>query len=86
MKLVFCFICSVGFKCPVTFNPADHYINTLAVFPGNEIHSRYRIKRICDSYAISDYCRDIDITIQFQSNLNVCYIWNVVKLRNWANK
>ena len=27
---------SVGFPCPVNYNPADHYVHTLAIIPGNE--------------------------------------------------
>lgn len=62
---------SLGHKCPSTFNPADYYIHTLAVFPGHESRSRERIKRICDNFAVSAYCKDIDITIQYQDNMRM---------------
>ncbi|KAK8393903.1 hypothetical protein O3P69_006917 [Scylla paramamosain] len=60
---------SLGYKCPVTFNPADFYINTLAVLPGSETTSFERIERICNSYAKSVYCRDVKVTIGLQDNL-----------------
>ncbi|KAG7164317.1 scarlet-like 1 [Homarus americanus] len=63
------FLDSLGHKCPATFNPADYYIHTLAVLPGHEHRSRERIKRICDNFAVSAYCKDIDITIQYQDNM-----------------
>ncbi|XP_050723225.1 protein scarlet-like isoform X4 [Eriocheir sinensis] len=62
--LAFQFWESLGHKCPSTFNPADHYIHTLAVFPGHETRSRERIRRICDNFAMSANCKDIDITIR----------------------
>lgn len=65
------FLESLGHKCPATFNPADYYIHTLAVFPGHEARSRERIKRICDNFAVSAYCKDIDITIQYQDNMRL---------------
>ena len=27
---------SVGKPCPMNYNPADHYVHTLAIIPGNE--------------------------------------------------
>lgn len=60
---------SLGHTCPSTFNPADYYIHTLAVLPGHEHRSRDRIKRICDNFAVSAYCKDLDITIQYHENL-----------------
>ncbi|XP_050698016.1 protein scarlet-like isoform X4 [Eriocheir sinensis] len=65
------FLESLGHKCPSTFNPADYYIHTLAVFPGHETRSRERIRRICDNFAVSAYCKDVDITIQYQDNMRI---------------
>lgn len=85
-----CSICSLGLKCPVKFSLADHYISTLSVFPGYETCSHERIKRICDSYAVSSYYKDIDLAIQDQNNLqtlntecgsNVCCSLNLVNLK-----
>ena len=36
-----------GLACPQDYNPADFYIHTLAIVPGDEIESRNRIK-VCD--------------------------------------
>lgn len=30
------FLCRVDYPCPVNYNPADHYVHTLAIIPGNE--------------------------------------------------
>lgn len=35
------------FPCPHKFNPADHYIRTLAIVPGKEHERRKRVKVIC---------------------------------------
>ena len=35
--------CSTGYPCPMNFNPADFYIQTLAVVPGRDEECRDRI-------------------------------------------
>lgn len=36
--------CRVNLPCPKNFNPADHYIRTLAMVPGKEKECKKRIK------------------------------------------
>ncbi|CAG0883457.1 unnamed protein product [Cyprideis torosa] len=40
-----------GFNCPQNYNPADFYINTLAIDPGDEEISKARVRKICDAFA-----------------------------------
>ena len=40
----------MGFPCPADFNPADHYVNVLAVVPGQEEERRARVAGICDAF------------------------------------
>jgi hypothetical protein len=42
---------SLGYPCPENHNPADFFIQTLAVRPGDEETSRYRIRKICDAFS-----------------------------------
>lgn len=42
---------SLGYPCPVNFNPADHFIRTLAIVPGDEENCRKRVQDICDVYS-----------------------------------
>ena len=35
---------SLGFPCPVNFNPADHFVHTLAIAPGDEQNCHKRIQ------------------------------------------
>ncbi|XP_078572713.1 protein white-like [Branchiostoma floridae x Branchiostoma japonicum] len=44
------FFGSVGFTCPPAFNPADFFIQTLAIRPGKEERSRDRVEKICDQF------------------------------------
>lgn len=37
-------IYSLGYPCPVNFNPADHFIRTLAIVPGDEENCRKRVQ------------------------------------------
>jgi ATP-binding cassette, subfamily G (WHITE), eye pigment precursor transporter len=40
------FFASTGFPCPVNFNPADHFIHTLAMRPGREKECLAKVKYI----------------------------------------
>lgn len=60
MKHFFFFFFSVGAQCPTNYNPADFYVQVLAVVPGREIESRDRIAKICDNFAISKVARDME--------------------------
>ncbi|XP_078376593.1 protein white-like [Oculina patagonica] len=42
---------SLGYPCPVNYNPADHFVHTLAIVPGNEENCRKRVQDICDVYS-----------------------------------
>ena len=35
---------SLGYPCPVNFNPADYFVHTLAIKPGDEENCRKRVK------------------------------------------
>lgn len=41
---------SCGFPCPVNFNPVDHYVQVLAVVPGDETQCRQNIAVVCDQF------------------------------------
>ena len=45
------FFNSLNAPCPTNYNPADFYVQLLAIVPGKELESRDTIRRICDSYA-----------------------------------
>lgn len=51
---------SVGAQCPTNYNPADFYVQVLAIVPGREVESRERIAKICDNFAISKVARDME--------------------------
>lgn len=36
--------CSLGYPCPVNFNPADYFVHTLAIVPGDEENCKDRVK------------------------------------------
>ncbi|XP_045170126.2 protein white-like isoform X2 [Mercenaria mercenaria] len=42
---------SVGYPCPVNYNPADFYIMTMAVVPGKETECKEKIEAICDKFS-----------------------------------
>lgn len=51
---------SLGHPCPNNYNPADFYVQTLAIEPKKERQCRKTIKTICDSFAVSSLARTND--------------------------
>jgi len=45
-----------GYPIPINYNPADHFVRTLAVEPGKEEDCRQKIKKICEAYYASPEC------------------------------
>jgi hypothetical protein len=43
-----------GFPCPGNYNPVDHYIQMLAVIPGEEENSKKRIGIVCQQFDQSE--------------------------------
>lgn len=54
----------MGFILPENYNPADFYIRSLAVLPGNESESRKNIREICASFSTSEEAKCIEEKIQ----------------------
>ncbi|KAK3733472.1 hypothetical protein QZH41_010829 [Actinostola sp. cb2023] len=48
----------LGFTCPSNFNPADYFIQLLAIVPGQASGCRERIKKICDTFAEQSKAED----------------------------
>jgi len=44
------FFQSVGFPCPVNYNPADHFVQILAIQPGQEDECRKQLNTICTAF------------------------------------
>jgi len=63
------FLESVGYKCPPTYNPADFYVQTMAIIPGMEDTSRATIRAVCDRFTVTSTAKQIDLLIQYESSL-----------------
>ena len=59
----------MGYTCPATYNPADFYVQTLAVIPGLEDTSRSTVRAICDRFIVTSTAKQIDLLIQFETSL-----------------
>ncbi|XP_058443759.1 protein white isoform X2 [Malaya genurostris] len=53
------FFSQLGIPCPPNYNPADFYVQMLAIAPNKELECRDTIKKICDCYATSPAARDV---------------------------
>lgn len=60
------FFSSLGYECPVSYNPADFFVTTLAIAPKDEDSSHRAAQKICDAFLSSDACKEIDITVQLE--------------------
>ena len=59
----------MGYTCPPTYNPADFYVQTLAVIPGLEDTSRATVRAISDRFIVSSTAKQIDLLIQYEASL-----------------
>lgn len=53
------FFSQLGIPCPPNYNPADFYVQMLAIAPNKEAECRDTIKKICDSFATSPISREV---------------------------
>lgn len=44
----------MGAVCPSNYNPADYFVQVLAVVPGKEASCRHTINAVCDAFQRSD--------------------------------
>uniref|UniRef100_A0A1A9V0K8 Protein white n=2 Tax=Glossina austeni TaxID=7395 RepID=A0A1A9V0K8_GLOAU len=58
------FFSFIGAQCPTNYNPADFYVQVLAVVPGRELESRDRISKICDNFAVGKVAREMEQKFQ----------------------
>lgn len=49
----------LGAACPNNYNPADYFVQMLAVVPGSELACRHAIKTTCDTFRNSECGRKI---------------------------
>lgn len=66
------FFTSLEAPCPINYNPADFYVERLAVVPGNEEESLETIRKICDAFSVSEYQKRINDDVNsIRSNSNI---------------
>ena len=58
------FFARANYPCPEDYNPADHFVQTLAVVPGSEEECHQRISEICDRFKDSESAQDIRAEIK----------------------
>lgn len=57
--------------CPNNYNPADFYVQHLAIVPGKEDESRDTIRKICDAYAVSELSNNLmEVINSLKTNSN----------------
>ena len=60
------FFQNIEHPCPRNFNPADHYIQVLAVTPGQEEQCREQVGLICDNFAQSEWGQKVASEVSYQ--------------------
>ncbi|XP_076242442.1 protein white isoform X3 [Calliopsis andreniformis] len=59
------FFGTLGAACPSNYNPADYFVQMLAVVPGQEMSCRHAISTVCDAFQKSDH--GIKIALEAES-------------------
>ncbi|KJH52207.1 ABC transporter, ATP-binding protein [Dictyocaulus viviparus] len=54
------FFAECGYILPDHMNPADHFIDTLAIWPDSEEECKIRANEICNKFAISKYASELN--------------------------
>lgn len=54
------FFKSVGHPCPMNYNPANHFILTLAIIPGFESECKGRVEKMCEHYDNSQASKKLE--------------------------
>lgn len=60
MSLKYSLFSRLGVPCPVNYNPADYFVQLLAIAPNKEHECRTTIKKICDSFAVSTLAEEVN--------------------------
>jgi hypothetical protein len=61
------FFDKIGHPCPLNHNPADFFIFSLAIVPGDEENCRARTREICDAFASSPKNEQIQAMAKWRS-------------------
>lgn len=65
------FFTQMNAPCPNNYNPADFYVQHLAIVPGKEDESRDTIRKICDAYAVSELSNNVmEVINSLKTNAN----------------
>ncbi|CAL4117650.1 unnamed protein product [Meganyctiphanes norvegica] len=75
------FLHSMGRPCPENFNPADFFISTLAIQPGQEDECRQWVDKICDTFSVSEKGKDMEeaIKVNMETKENTSDLLNTTK-------
>ncbi|KAL1462443.1 hypothetical protein WDU94_014277 [Cyamophila willieti] len=65
------FFASLGAACPSNYNPADYYIQLLAVVPSREETCRNTIEMVCDTFDRSEYGIKLAQATELRGDLQV---------------
>ncbi|XP_030849345.1 protein white-like [Strongylocentrotus purpuratus] len=57
------FFSNLGYVCPKNYNPADFFIQTLAIVPGEEDHCKEKVEAITEAYDVSENSKKIRVKI-----------------------
>ncbi|XP_011503805.1 PREDICTED: protein white-like [Ceratosolen solmsi marchali] len=85
------FFKSIGALCPNNYNPADFFIQLLAIIPGKENICKYTVNTVCDKYENSDTGIQISFKIKrinaFENDThqkNICVLNKKLRYKvNW---
>ncbi|KAK7507421.1 hypothetical protein BaRGS_00001356 [Batillaria attramentaria] len=58
----------LNFTCPTNFNPADFFVLTLAIRPGQEEECKKRVQAVCDAFVDTQEAQDIKDCIEDLTN------------------
>jgi hypothetical protein len=72
------FFAENGYKCPITYNPADYLIGVLSTEYCQSERSAHRVSsRICDLYAVSESAQQRDLLVNLEVHMYESGVYRV---------
>lgn len=72
------FFAENGYKCPITYNPADYLIGVLSTEYGQSERSAHRTSsRICDLFAVSEAAHQRDLLVNLEVHMHESGIYKI---------
>ena len=77
------FFTALGTPCPENFNPADFFVQSLAIAPGKEVECRVAVNNVSDAFALTEIAETIMKDATVKEDDIICKVSQSNKRAGW---